>query len=112
MSQNLEPCVAGLSESGVCAHADCAAAHEVACCGDCREFAHCMSGCGYPGKPEPEEIRVWVKAPGRAPEIASATSTSGAMRVVISISSWCAPMALQMSGFSLYFSATFMPSRA
>ena len=34
------------------------------------------------------------------------------MMDVISISSWCAPMALQMSGFSLYCSASFMPRRA
>ena len=44
-----------------------------------------------------------------APEIASHTCTMGARRLVISTSSWWAPIALQISGFSLNFSASFIP---
>ena len=55
------------------------------------------------------DISLSRRAPGRAPEIASQTCTIGASREVISISSWWAPMALQISAFSLYFSASLAP---
>ena len=80
-----QPCVAGLSESGVCAHAECAAAHEVACCGDCRERAHCMSGCGLPREAEADagEIRVWVKSPGAAPQAVTVPNTLEALQALV-----------------------------
>ena len=81
--QRFDLCAAGLSESGLCAHADCAAAHEVSCCGDCAERAHCMSGCGLPETPEPEELRVWVKAPGRAPEERRVPNTLEALQALV-----------------------------
>src|SRR5690606_39887291 len=44
-----------------------------------------------------------------SPEIASQACTIGEISDVISISSWCAPMALHTSGCSLYFSANCIP---
>ena len=52
------------------------------------------------------------RAPGRAPEMASHTWTIGEIIAVISISSWCAPIALHTSGFSPYFSAHCIPKMA
>ena len=52
---------------------------------------------------------VSLRAPGRAPEMASAACTSTASTVFGSISPWCAAMALMTFALSLYFLAISAP---